>query len=385
MKQLTKSGEVLGKLRAQYGVDANLDNLAVYEVVLANTQPLRKTGGLFKGARLASSLLAEIVNAVNAESVPIQLQHKTDTIPFGRLFAAQLLGDEARGLIAVDKVAHPDIVQKLDTGTLDQVSVGMVNKHLLCSQCGFDYAKPEAYEARFDLACDKGHKLGEAGVHLLVSGLDSLFETSLVGQGAVRGARVLGPSESAFKDNPRLAASSAADNQGGIAVHLTATVEDTSPMDLTAALGKIENQATQLGTVQANLATTEAARAALETQLATANTDLAAVRAELDALKTGDLAQAVSAKEAAEATAAAAVTALTSEVKLVLTAMGKSEADIDAAIKDKDAAALLSILTENRAQFAAVIVPGGKSAAADTDGTQLKSTGSAGAFRSPRR
>lgn len=383
MKQISKTAEVLAKLRAAYGTDANVDDLAVYEVILANTQPLRKTGGLFKGARLASTLITEIVAAVNLESVPVQFQHDTSTAPYGRLFAAASSGDEARGLLAVDSKAHPEVVQKLDSGTIDQVSVGMVNKQLLCSQCGFDYANEKSYPNRWDMTCDKEHKIGENGTHVQVVGLDSLFEVSFVGQGAVRGARVVGPSESAFQDNQRLAASSAATG-GALAVHLTATVEDDIPMDLSALTTQLTTAVSERATAQANLA-------AVTTERDTARTELATVTGERDTART-ELATAQTELTAANTTVAtltaaneAAITALSAEAKAVLTACGKSEADIDAELKDKDATALLGVIQANRAQFAAVIPAGGASTAADLASTSKVQPRRTNAFRSPAR
>ena len=383
MTQISKTAESLAKLRASSGADANVDDLAVYEVILANTLPLRKTGGLFKDARLSSALLLEIVQAVNTESVPVQLQHDTSTAPFGRLFSAAIRGDEARGLVAIDGKAHPDIVQKLDSGTMDQVSVGMVNKHLLCSKCGFDYASPKAYEFRWDLTCDKEHKIGEDGTHVQVSGLDSLFEVSFVGQGAVRGARVVGPSESAFKDNQRLAASSAATGDA-VAVHLTATVEDENDMLTQEFLTQLTTATEAKTRAEAQVTTLTSERDGLQTQLTaitgerdtaiternTAQTELATVTGERDTLKTAN---------------EAAIAALSTEAKGVLIACGKSEAEADAEVKDKDASALLSILTENRAKFAAVIPAGGASTAADTQLSTAPRRAAGASFRSPTR
>src|SRR5690606_32499373 len=163
MKQITKTAEILAKLRASYGADANVDVLAVYEVVLANTLPLRKTGGLFKGARMESGLLHDIANAVNAESAPMQAQHDTGPLPVGRLFAAGVVGAETRRGVAVDgsTPAGLGLIAQLDSGTVDQVSVGMVNKKLTCSRCDFDYMVPSAYENRWDLTCNQDHKVGE--------------------------------------------------------------------------------------------------------------------------------------------------------------------------------------------------------------------------------
>ncbi|AKU43537.1 hypothetical protein CPT_Seuss11 [Caulobacter phage Seuss] len=368
MKQIEKTGRVLIQLRKAYGPDADLSALAVFETTLVNTKPLRKTGGIFKGARLAASLMAEITNAVNAESIPIQLQHDTSTQPFGRLFAAAMHGlEEVRALFAVDQKANPEIVQKIDSGTLDQVSVGMINKQLLCNACGFDYMSPKAYEARWALECDKEHKLGENGNHVVVTGLDQLFETSLVGHGAVRGARIVGPSESIFRDNPKLAAS-AAEHGGFGALYLTATVEDEN-MDLAQINAQLTTQLTTATSAQAVAETKLTAATEQVTQLTGQVTQLTTERNEaLSAKTTAEtaLTGVTAERDAANAAVSTALTALTAEATAVLTACGKSTDEIALALKDKDCAAVLSILQENRAQFAAVIPAGGRSQAADT-------------------
>lgn len=382
MKQISKTAEILAKLRASYGADANVDDLAVYEVILANTLPLRKTGGLFKGARLSSSLLLEIVSAVNAESVPVQFQHNTSTAPYGRLFSAANYGEEARGLLAVDAKAHPDVVQKLDSGTIDQVSVGMVNKQLLCSQCGFDYANPLSSENRWALECDKEHKIGENGTHVQVSGLDSLFEVSFVGQGAVRGARVIGPSESAFKDNQRLAASSAATGDA-LAIHLLASTAEENPMDPAAFTTQLSTVTERAVTAETQLASVTTARDAAVASLSTVTTERDAAITARDTA-TAELATATETVVALTAANEAAVTALTSEVTAVLTACGKNTDEIAAEIKDKDATALLTIIQANRAKFAAIIPAGGASNASDLQASSAPVRNNA-AFRSPTR
>jgi hypothetical protein len=375
----------MARLRSSYGTDASVDNLAVYEVVLGNRLPLRKTGGLFKDARLASSLLLEMVQKVNEESIPVQLQHDTSTTPFGRLFSATNYGEEARGLIAIDQTAHADLVAKMDNGTIDQVSVGMVNTKLLCSRCGFNYADPKAYEYRYDLTCDKEHQIGVDGTHVEVSGLDSFFEVSLVGQGAVRGARVIGPSESAFKDNARLAASSAATGDA-IATHLTATPAEPDEDDmLNAADFTTQLTSATEGRVRAetNLATVTTERDTARTELATTQAAVTTLTGERDTLAT-NLTAAETARDTAVAERDAVLVVLNSEVSAVLTACGKNTDEIAAAVKDKDATALLSILQDHRAQFAAVIPAGGASKPADTIASAFVRKGT-GAFRSPTR
>lgn len=385
MKQISKTAEVMSRLRASYGADAAVDNLAVYEVVLGNRLPLRKTGGLFKDARLASSLLLEMAQKVNEESIPVQLQHDTSTLPFGRLFSATNYGEEARGLIAIDQIGHPDLVAKMDNGTIDQVSVGMVNTKLLCSRCGFNYADPKAYEYRYDLTCDKEHQIGVDGTHVEVSGLDSFFEVSLVGQGAVKGARVIGPSESAFKDNARLAASSAATGDA-IATHLTATQAakpDEDDMDIKDFTTQLTSATEGRVAAETNLATRTTERDTARTELATAQAAVTTLTGERDTIA-ANLTAAEATRDTAVAERDAVLTALTTEATTVLTACGKNTDEIAAILKDKDATAILSVLQENRSQFAAIVPVGGAARSADTIASARARQGT-GAFRSPNR
>lgn len=385
MKRLEKTSEITNLLRKSYGPDAKLDNLVVFEMTLANTLPLRKGGGLFKGARLAASLLQEIMNAVNLESIPAQFQHDTQTLPKGRFFAAKMYGlEEVRGLVAVDESTEPLLVAALDSGTVDQVSVGMINKHLTCSTCGFDYQGEKAWEFRYAGECDKEHKIGENGVHVVVAGLDSLFETSFVGRGAVNGARVVGPSDSIFQNNQALAASAAGGNN--VAALFTATLatpEEPKTMDLTILTTQLTSAVAGEATAKAQVTTLTAERDAATGQVTT----LTAERNDALAAKTTAetaLAAVTTERDAATTSVTAAVTALTAEATAVLTACGKSADDIAAALKDKDAPALLTILQENRKHFAAVIPVGGVAKAADTTLDSTAPARRAGAFSTRR-
>lgn len=371
MKQIAKTSEVLGKLRAAYGADANLDDLAVYETTLANTQPLRKTGGIFKGARMVPGLMTDLAAAVNAESVPLHLMHNTAPLPVGRLFAAASLpqNQEARGLFAVDKVAHPDLVQKLDSGTIDQVSIGLISKHLNCSACGFDFKAntPAARAALWNSECENGHVLGQEGVHLVIAGVDTLFETSLVDRGAVNGARIVGPSESIFQGDHRLAASHA--DGSALAMRLSPTIEE-KPVDLAALVAQLTEQTTARATADVNLTAMTAERDTLKTALA------AAEAARDEAVTAG--------KEAVahKATAEKAIAALKVEAGKILTAVGK--ADQVAGLTD-DVDALIATIAEHREQLAALIPAGGVSNGSDADPPVQLRNHSLGAFRAPAR
>lgn len=373
MKQLPRTAELDQKLRASYGPDAEIANLAVWEVVLANQSALRKAGGIFQGARIEPSMISEIVGAVNAESVPLQLSHDTNPMPVGRVFAAMDRNGEARGLIAVDKIVHADLAAKLDSGTIDQVSIGVIPNHIRCSSCGFDFASPGNLLNMFTLTCENDHTVGQGGVFTRLSSLKALFETSLVGQGAVKGARVVGPSDSAFQNNQRLAASA---GDAPFALYLTATPREET-MD-------VEKIVAQLTAATADKALAQASVVTLTSQLEAANTQLAALQAQVDAAATAtaDLETARTSLTAATEERDAALTALRGEAAKILTACGKP--DQVEALAAKSVAEVVAVIDEHRAQFAAMIPAGGAASAADAGTEPALGASSTNAFRTRR-
>ena len=363
MKQIAKSDAVLAKLRAAYGPDADLSGLAVYECVALTTLPLRKSGGIFQGARVSLSMLSEMAAAVNAESVPLQLVHDNEVIPFGRFFYGEVVNDELRGLFAVDGVNHPEIVTKLDNGTLDQVSVGFTMKRLTCSACGFDFLDPAHLVNLYTLTCDEDHTVGQDGVHVHVDGLQQFLELSLVGKGASQGARIVGPSDAQLQQNEqfRLAASA---NPSLLAVRLSPTIEE-----------KLEMNPEQMATFQAAVAGEATAKA----QLTMAQDQVTALTAQVTELNTrvAELTATAGDAEKHKKDAEAALAALTAEAKKVLTACGKADTAIPTEVT-----AVLALIEEHRAQFAAIIPANGASQGPETKTAPLPASNAA--FRMAR-
>lgn len=371
MKRIPITGKVQDRLRASFGPDANLDGFVAYECIALNTLPVRKASGLYKGARNSLSLLSEIAAAINAESHPIQVQHDTSEQPFGRVFHAEVVGDELRSMFVVDATNHPDLPSKIDSGTIDQVSVNLLPKRLTCSGCGFDYLASGNELALWTLTCDEGHTIGEDGVFVHVDGLNQFFELSLVGKGGATGARIVGPTDSQLLKNDqfRLAASA---NPGLHALCLTPTPKEPSTTmnaeQMAAFQAAVAGQATaaaQLAAVQGQVTEVTAQLTASQAQLAEANTALAAAQA------------ASAASEANAAAAAAALTALQAHAKKVVVAVGKP----DTAIPDS-VDAVLALIEEHSAAFAAIIPVGGITATQQTNDKAPANRNSA--FRAPQ-
>lgn len=345
MKQIAKTAEVIARLRTSYGADANLDALAVYEAIALNTLPLRKTGGLFQGARASLSLLTEMAASINAESVPLRIEHFSDDTPYGRIFYGQVLEDELRVMFAVDKTTSPDIVAKLDSGTIDQVSVGMQNKHLNCSKCGFDYMAAGAEMNRWTLECADGHEIGQEGTFLWIDGLNIFLETSLVGTGAGRGARIVGPTDARLQNSQQFDRLAASAKDSGVGVLLLSPTAKDIPVDLTQLTARVETLAGELAVMRATAEQVPALQARI-VELEPAAAELESTRADLTA---------------AQEAVAEAVTLLTAEAKAVLVACGEATDNVPDTV-----AGLVELIADRRAKFAAVIPVNGASNSADS-------------------
>ena len=371
MKQVQKTEQILNQLRASFGPDADVTSLAVYEARALNSLPLRKSGGIFKGARNSLRLLQQMADWVNGESVPLHLSHDTSGLPYGRAFHGALVDNELRLLFAVDSMGHPEVISKLESGVLDQVSVGFNMKSLGCSKCGFNFIGASA-ENFYNLTCDEGHTIGQEGVHVWVDDLEYFFELSLVGMGAAEGATIVGRSDARLANNPsaqqRLAASADA---GPFGVRLSPHIEE-APTMTPDQLARFEANITAAATATAQLTAVTAERDIAAEALVAANARVAELEAASEQAPT-DVAELV----AAQADAALAVETMRGELTACLTALGET---IPAELPN-DVTVLVAQVAEKRAAFAAIIPVGG---AANQEPLSPNPTRSVGAFRTQR-
>jgi hypothetical protein len=279
MKRITRTPKVDEALRRGFGAEADLSGLAVYEMIAANGNPIRKKSGIYAEARITTETLGEMAQLVNQESRQLILIHNDNMMPVGRVFEGRLNNGAFHALFAVNEKTQAAICSDLDAGIIDQVSVSILSKALLCSQCGWDYYSEAAtYDNIWGCVCGNGHQIGENGVHARLVGVDAFTEVSLCGMGAVPGARVINPSASAFSNSsPRdMALRASAD---GPRKHLVlhASVEqpkDTKSMDLAAAMLRIEALAAGEATAKAATAALQAASDAAAALAATTIADL---------------------------------------------------------------------------------------------------------------
>lgn len=379
MKQVQKTQSIVDQLRASYGPAANIDDLAVFKITALNSLPLRKSSGLYKGAVATVEFMAQMAASANAESVPINAIHGDQNVNgvVGRLFAAQVSGAELDGLVAIDGKTHPDIVTKMDNGTIDQVSVGVLPSALQCSSCGWDFLGSEAtFDNVWTATCGNDHVIGTDGVHANLTGLDLFYELSLVPMGAARGARIVDPAT--HSEPLRMAA--AAMGGTAFAVELSATPKDTN-VDPKEFIAAISAGATENAALTASVAAKDVELTAVAAELVAAKATIVTLEAAAAEAAKGELATVQAELVAAQALVAGAVEHLTGEAKKILTACGVT----DHSTIPTDVAALTALIDEKRGQFAAAIPAGGRAASSVGDITTASTPRPTGAFSAPAR
>lgn len=357
MKQITKTPQIVELLAQSLGAGVDTSNLAVYEAIALNNRPIRKNHPIYKGARADRSLLLEMAAALAIESRPLQLEHMGGDLPQGRVFHGRVLDkgseSELRVLFFVDSTEERTI-SKLNSGTLDQVSVSVIPKKLLNSKSGFDYLGPQAKPENVWTGADlDGNIIGKDGVHARMVGLELWTELSLVGMGGAENARVINHNESYFGSSYSKLAASGTDPSIFV---LEATTENTE-MDLKELVESLTATTTKLALTQRDLDTVTASLTAKDTEIATLKAQLADAGKPSETLAAAQtsLAEKTTEVETLTASNAVAVAALQTVAKHILTASGKPTADVPS-----DVAKLDMLIKDSSAALTAALSAGGR-------------------------
>ena len=331
-KRVKIEGRLLELLKAKTG-DENFDSSKVvaYESISASTRPIKKSHSPYDKAVMNVSVLTEAAAILDSNSVPLLVMHEGSMLPIGQCLLAEVVAvenghSELRTVFYLE--ADSPHVNKIDLAIIDEVSVGMLCKNAYCSECDFDYLKPENLYNFWMRTCENDHVLGTNGVHLRLVGCDSWSELSLVNKGASNNAKIVNRAQQAMsKDtHTRIAAS------GGNPELIYLLCSSTGQTQVTTNLSEVSDMelgqlVTELSTAKAEVIVltgvkTEltATNTDLTTKLAEANTTLTAAQAELATLKAQD----TTAKLATtEAELAVTNDFLTKNWKLALAATGK--------------------------------------------------------------
>ena len=326
-KRITVTDDIKAKVLANMGSEPNWDQIAVFEMTAVTSLPLNKKWTLFDKAQITAQTFEEAATYLNSGGfVPFHTLHQQGyEIPVGRVFYGEAQKnhkgyDELRVLAFIDLTAHADLAAKIDNGIVEEVSVGMSFKQLLCSACGDDLMANE--ESLWNYTCANGHVIGMGNHYVKPNGLGQFRELSAVSKGASNGAKILGMQKrtlAADFGNPKL----------GLVAHLKSPEfmlftppanldnEGEDPVLIAELQAKLAAADAEKVTLQGQLTATQAKVAELETakagsdakvaELETAKTELETAKADAEA----KLVELEAAKTTAETSLVAAQTELT--------------------------------------------------------------------------
>jgi hypothetical protein len=288
-KKVTLTEKLKEQIRKVVGGDIAFDKIAVYEAVVASTRPISQRNSAYDGAVLTEAYLNQMVEYLAEESVPVQVMHNNEVLPIGKVFSAGVLDVEQgqKDLNALFYVeSDSDFANKIDLGIIDEVSIGSLPKHALCSECGFDYAANGNELAFYFRECDKGHVLGENNVHLNLTKMANWSELSLVGKGASDKPKILGTAKQRLsKDSyEKLAASGISPDRVDLTyLHCSATQPPENNEDVDMDLKALTTQISDLSAAKAKL---ELTKEQVDTQLSAANEQLQSAKDKIVDLET---------------------------------------------------------------------------------------------------
>lgn len=302
-KAVEVTQNIVEAMQRAFGQQVNPADYTVFEATAVNNSPLNKRGTLFEGAVITRGALMEMADLLNSDSVPVIYNHNSygndEVMPVGQVFMGRVVEDddkeyaELRVLFAIanseNDPKRTTLVNDLNKGVINEVSIGALFKRAISSETGFDFFGPDA--SMLDILNredDEGNVVGE-GMHVILSGLDSWMELSLVQRGAARRARIAVKEDQVFSEDrrQRLAASGIPTE----AVILTASFSDgqskrsddmSDIKEFTASLTALSGD---LATAKVELTAAKAKNTELEASLAAKTEALEAAQAELAALK----------------------------------------------------------------------------------------------------
>lgn len=346
-KRLPMTDQLRARIAQAAGADVNPDQLVAFETIALNTLPLNKRGSLFHKGRIDAALLAEMAPVPAQGGVPLHNLHQQGMeLPVGKTFFSEVVQNDSGQLELRAQfylpIGQTDLIEKLDTGVIDEVSVGVRSKKIVCSACDFDYAAPDApLMCILDQTCPKEHTIGKDGNHVVLKGLDRWLELSLVSLGAADRPKIVGRTKALLGADAYNQLAAAGVSPDATTLFATAVKEDPMNVDVNKLIADIATETSKAALLTANVATLTASNTQLTTDLATARAKI--VELEAAAGEPGKLLTAEQAKTAALTAEVDATKAfLTEQLKAAtVAATGKPLEDKDV---PKDVAGLTAAL-----------------------------------------
>lgn len=304
-KRIEITDDIKAKVIANMGSEPNWEQVAIFEMTAVTSLPLNKKWSIFDKAQITAQTFEEAAAHLNSGGfVPFHTLHQQGyEIPVGRVFYGEaqknIKGyDELRVLTLIDLTAHADLAAKIDNGIVEEVSVGMSFKQLLCSACGDDLMANE--DSLWSYTCANGHVIGMGDHYVKPNGLGQFRELSAVSKGASNGAKILGFQKrtlAADFGKPELALVASLKSPELMLFTSPANLDSEPELGedpvviaelqakLTAAEAKAAEVQAKLTAAEAKAAQIEESAAIATTKLADAEQAIAATQAQVDTLE----------------------------------------------------------------------------------------------------
>ena len=203
-KRVVLNETIISKMKSVLGEDISPDNYVVYKARAISTEEISKRGSnLLNGAIPTENFIRSIVAMANEpqKNVSVHTMHDDRSLPIGRVFDMWEVVefDSVHAAYAYLAILKNDenkgVIEKIDGGILDEVSIGFEIKSGKCSVCGWDFfdnnlSEDDKFEHLWNATCANGHVMGKDGAHLVLDAPKSFSEISIVNQGAAHKAKI---------------------------------------------------------------------------------------------------------------------------------------------------------------------------------------------------
>ena len=203
-KRVVLNETIISKMKSVLGEDISPDNYVVYKARAISTEAISKRGSnLLNGAIPTENFIRSIVAMANEpqKNVSVHTMHDDRSLPIGRVFDMWEVVEfdsvhAAYAYLAILKNdENKEVIEKIDGGILDEVSIGFEIKSGKCSVCGWDFfdnnlSEDDKLEHLWNATCANGHVMGKDGAHLVLDAPKSFSEISIVNQGAAHKAKI---------------------------------------------------------------------------------------------------------------------------------------------------------------------------------------------------
>lgn len=203
-KRVVLNETIISKMKSVLGEDISPDNYVVYKARAISTEAISKRGSdLLNGATPTENFIRSIVAMANEpqKNVSVHTMHDDWSLSIGRVFdmweAVEFDSVHAAYayLAILKNDENKEVIEKIDGGILDEVSIGFEIKSGKCSVCGWDFFdndldEDDKFEHLWNATCANGHVMGKDGAHLVLDAPKSFSEISIVNQGAAHKAKI---------------------------------------------------------------------------------------------------------------------------------------------------------------------------------------------------